>query len=116
MLSNKQTDIDAAVDAAGRESLIENGYVRTTVAGVARAATVSRPTFYARYSTIEDMTSNLLTQELLPLGARLNPLPTTVEGLVDALISGANDLRKDELIVAVVAHDAELLFRWERAS
>lgn len=112
----KQTDIDAAIDAAGRESLIINGFGRTTVAGVARAAGVSRPTVYARYRNIGEMAGNILTQELLPLAARIFPLPTTVEEFVNGIVSGANELRKNELITAIIAHDPELLqtYQFER--
>ncbi|MDO5026164.1 MAG: TetR family transcriptional regulator [Trueperella sp.] len=115
-LGPKQSDIDAAIDAAGRESLIVNGFGRTTVAGVARVAGVSRPTVYARYRNIGEMAGNILTQELLPLAARIFPLPTSVAEFVDIVVSGANDLRKNELITAVIAHDPELLqtYQFER--
>ncbi len=116
MLCKKQTDIGDAIDAAGRESLIVNGLARTTIAGVARAAGVSRPTVYSRYSTIGDMASNILTQELLPIAARVTPMPTSVKDVVDVLVSSANDLRENELITAVIAHDPELLqtYQFER--
>ncbi len=113
---SNQVEIDAAIDAAGRESLIKNGIARTTVAGVAREAGVSRPTFYARYRNIAEMAANILTQELIPLTAGIFPLPTTVGGFVEAVVAGANELRQNELITAVIAHDPELLqtYQFER--
>ena len=101
--------IDQAIEGAGRNSLIRNGYSRTTIAQIAREAGVSRPTVYARYHNIKQLAADILTRELLPLAQRLQTVPKTVPDLVDILVQAAQDLQQNELLAAMIDHDPQLL-------
>lgn len=101
--------IDQAIEKAARDSLIRNGFSRTTIAQVAREAGVSRPTVYARYHNVKQLAADTLTRELLPLAQRLQTVPKTVQDLVDILVQAAQDLQKNELLVAMIDRDPQLL-------
>ena len=101
--------IDQAIEKAARDSLIRNGFSRTTIAQVAREAGVSRPTVYARYHNVTQLAADTLTRELLPLAQRLQTVPQTVEKLVKILVQAAHDLQQNELLAAMIERDPQLL-------
>ncbi|MCV0020477.1 TetR/AcrR family transcriptional regulator [Mobiluncus curtisii] len=101
--------IDRAIEKAARDSLIRNGFSRTTIAQVAREAGVSRPTVYARYHNVTQLAADTLTRELLPLAQRLQTVPQTVEDLVKILVQAAHDLQQNELLAAMIERDPQLL-------
>ncbi|ADI66520.1 TetR/AcrR family transcriptional regulator [Mobiluncus curtisii] len=101
--------IDQAIEKAARDSLIRNGFSRTTIAQVAREAGVSRPTVYARYHNVTQLAADTLTRELLPLAQRLQTVPQTVEELVKILVQAAHDLQQNELLAAMIERDPQLL-------
>ncbi|WP_151528947.1 MULTISPECIES: helix-turn-helix domain-containing protein [Corynebacterium] len=98
-------DIDAAILDAARQSVLEEGLERTTMSGVARRAGISRPTLYARYKALSDLTTTLLTEELLSVVSALNPAPETVEDLIAALVASAEQAAASELLEAVLRAD-----------
>lgn len=107
--SPDQAAIDQAIERAARNSLIRNGFSRTTIAQVAREAGVSRPTVYARYHNVKQLAADTLTRELLPLAQRLQTVPATVEDLVEILVQAAHDLQQNELLDAMIDRDPQLL-------
>ena len=50
---------------AARELVIENGLSKTRMTSIAKLAGVSRPTLYSRYSNVRDVTTTLLTHEVV---------------------------------------------------
>ncbi|WKD60354.1 Transcriptional regulator, TetR family [Corynebacterium ciconiae DSM 44920] len=98
-------DIDAAILEAARQSVLDDGLERTTMSGVARRAGISRPTLYARYKGLPELTSTLLTEELLGVVSALNPAPETVEDLIAALVSSAEQASASDLLAAVLRTD-----------
>lgn len=68
----EKLSVDDAIIAAARESIMNLGLRKTSIAEIARQAGVSRPTVYRRYSDIGELTAEVINREILH----------TLEGLV----------------------------------
>lgn len=106
-------EVDRKILAAGRQCFIDHGLARTTIAEVARIAGVTRPTVYARFSDVDDLTAEVLTRELVTLLDGIYPLPTTVDDLVDRAVQLAVALRDSELMEALRINDPQILAAYQ---
>lgn len=70
-IGDSRLSVDDAIIAAARESIMEQGIRKTSIAEIARKAGVSRPTVYRRYADIGELTAEVLSRETL----------STLEGL-----------------------------------
>lgn len=107
--TNQDLTVDAAIIAAGRECIIRDGVRRTTMAGVARAAHVSRPTVYHRYRNVAALTTDLLTRELVGILDHVRHLPNDLDELVAAIAEYTEVTSNNELLRSIVRTDPELL-------
>ena len=64
---------------AARELVIENGLGKTRMTSIAKLAGVSRPTLYSRYSNVRDVTTTLLTHEVVNVLKLVDSLPRNVD-------------------------------------
>lgn len=109
---SKRNTADHFLDAA-RERVLAVGVRRTTFSDVARSAGVSRMTLYRSFPDVDSLLGALLTRELGGLIERVNasaePLPTGRERLVEAMVSGAEQMATNPLLMRVLDVDPELL-------
>ena len=112
-LPEPRTGGEDVVLRAAKESVLDVGLRRTTLADVARRAGVSRMTVYRRFGDLSSLVSELLTTELLGLveGARaeVEHLPTARERLVGAGVLVVERLAAHPLWCRVRDLDPELL-------
>jgi AcrR family transcriptional regulator len=81
--------------AAALAEFRRKGFERASVAEIARAAGVSRPSFYAHFPTIDHVLFELTWRLALRIVRRLEPatgLRATLDRLVDALIEAEQDV------------------------
>jgi AcrR family transcriptional regulator len=99
--------------AAAKQSVLDVGLRRTTMAEVARRAGVSRMTVYRQYGDLSSLVSALLTRELLGLldqaRAEVADLPTARQRLVEAGVLVVDRLAVHPLWCRVLDLDPELL-------
>lgn len=67
--------VDEIIIAAARESVMEVGLRRTSIAEIARRAGVSRPTVYRRYADIGELITEVTTREILHMLEGLKYVP-----------------------------------------
>lgn len=106
-------EVDRKILAAGRQCFIDHGLARTTIAEVARIAGVTRPTVYARFKNVDDLTAEVLTRELVTLLDGIYPLPTTVDELVDRSVQMAVAVRDSEFMEALRVNDPQVLAAYQ---
>lgn len=74
-IGDSRLSVDDAIIAAARESIMEQGIRKTSIAEIARKAGVSRPTVYRRYADIGELTAEVLSRETLSTLEGLASLP-----------------------------------------
>lgn len=98
---------------AARESVLDVGLRRTTLADVARRAGVSRMTVYRQYDDLGTLVSALLTRELTDVMAAVEEevrhLPTARERLVEAALRVVRRMDEHPVYRRVLDLDPELL-------
>lgn len=99
---------------AARASIVDVGWRRTTLTGVARRAGVSRMTLYRTWPDMPALLADLLTREAAALTARaLVDAPDsgapTASGLVEQVLAIIGALRRDDFFARIVALDPDLL-------
>lgn len=103
----------AAILDAARESVLDVGVRRTTVADVARRAGVSRMTVYRAFPDLTRLLVTVLKREfgglLDEIATVVQPLPTARERLVEGAVTGAEVLATHPLLLRFVEIDSELL-------
>lgn len=105
-------DIESAILDAGRVCILRDGIQRTTMAGVAREAGVSRPTLYRRYADVNELLGDLLTRELVSVLDFAYPLPETLDELINVVLDCTEAVRTNELLQAIAQSDPELLSKY----
>ncbi|MDO4686730.1 MAG: TetR/AcrR family transcriptional regulator [Corynebacterium sp.] len=104
--------MESAILDAGRVCILRDGIQRTTMAGVAREAGVSRPTLYRRYSGVDELLGDLLTRELVSVLDLAYPLPESLDELIEVVLDCTESIRTNELLQAIVQSDPELLSKY----
>ncbi|WJZ03669.1 TetR/AcrR family transcriptional regulator [Corynebacterium freiburgense] len=105
-------DIESAILDAGRVCILRDGIQRTTMAGVAREAGVSRPTLYRRFSGVDELLGDLLTRELVSVLDLAYPLPETLDEVINVILDCTEAVRTNELLQAMVQSDPEILSKY----
>lgn len=110
--STNRVPDDVLLDAAHR-CVLTVGVRRTTLAEVARTASVSRMTLYRRFPDVRSILAALMSREfggLLDEAMRsANDQPTARARLVTATVAAARRLVNDQIMRALLDMDAELL-------
>lgn len=94
---------------AARELVIENGLGKTRMTSIAKLAGVSRPTLYSHYSNVRDVTTTLLTYEVVNVLMLVDSLPRNVDEVASHLTEYADAVRTSDLMRSIVRNDSDLL-------
>lgn len=97
--------------AATRECLIHNG-MRTTISDVARLSGLSRPTVYRKFSSLEVVIGETMTQELLGMLGTLEA-PGSIEEFVETIVDTTERVRRNELMKSILREEPELLVTYQ---
>ena len=86
--------------------LRESGVGGTTIAAVARASGLSRPTIYAHFDGLDDLVHQAVEQAAVDLSARiareLATAPTPAEQIVEFVVAAHSAFRADPVVALVV--------------
>ncbi|MCW5254775.1 MULTISPECIES: TetR/AcrR family transcriptional regulator [unclassified Streptomyces] len=101
--SNKQSILDAA-----KQAVLAVGWQRATAADIARRAGVSRMTLYRHWPDVGTLLRDLTVREwsvtYLPTGEDVTP-----SSIAEGVMTGAHGITRDELYLATVNNDPEIL-------
>ncbi|GAA4851796.1 TetR/AcrR family transcriptional regulator [Saccharopolyspora rosea] len=103
---------EAELLAAARECVLADGLRRTTLAGVARRAGVSRMTLYRRFPDVDSLVTALITAEFTAILHRARDAAgdgSARERLVAGTVHAVRLLQSAPLLRRVLRTDAELL-------
>lgn len=114
-ISNEGSLTDQILDAAA-SCVLAFGVERVTLAEIARRAGVSRPTVYRRFPDTRSILAALLTARIVGVLDRVQADGTDRQALVRRIVTVAQQLRKDEVIMAVLhtAPDLAMVYIAER--
>ncbi|BBX38080.1 TetR family transcriptional regulator [Mycolicibacterium mageritense DSM 44476 = CIP 104973] len=114
-ISNEGSLTDQILDAAA-SCVLAFGVERVTLAEIARRAGVSRPTVYRRFPDTRSILAALLTARIVGVLDRVQADGTERQDLVRRIVTVAQQLRKDEVIMAVLhtAPDLAMVYIAER--
>ena len=116
MLSTSNADLDTGgrILAAAASCVVDFGVDRLTLAENARRAGVSRPTVYRRWPDTKSIVAALLTQRITGV-MRDGPLVgDDRESLVRQIVTVANLLRRDELVMSLLHSELAPIYITER--
>jgi AcrR family transcriptional regulator len=99
---------DLALDAA-RASILDVGWSRTTLTGIARRAGVSRMTIYRRWPDMGTLLADLMTREWSGLVHVDTTSTGALERLVRSGVATVRAIRANPLFTRIVELDPELL-------
>ncbi len=93
------------------ECLRENGVDGTTIASVARASGLSRPTIYTHFSTLDELVHEAVEAAAVALSERINsrldPTATPEDTIVEYVVAAHREFKADP-VVALVVHTSLL--------
>jgi AcrR family transcriptional regulator len=108
-ISNAEsTDIGDRILDAAASCVTAYGVERVTVAEIARRAGVSRPTVYRRWTDTREILAALLTSRVIGVWRDVRSQGQGREALVRRIVTVADLLRRDELIMSVLLSSPEL--------
>src|SRR4051794_27506966 len=99
---------DLALDAA-RASILDVGWSRTTLTGIARRAGVSRMTIYRKWPDMGTLLADLMTREWGGLVQVDGTSPGALDRLVRSGVATVRAIRANPLFARIVELDPELL-------
>ncbi|KQB87249.1 TetR/AcrR family transcriptional regulator [Corynebacterium lowii] len=105
--------VEESILAAARECFMERGVRQTTMAAIARAAGVSRPTVYSYFGNVENLVRKVLTRETVGLLDAVYPPPRDVDVLSEGITTVALKARDNEFLSSMVSKDPELLLTYQ---
>lgn len=115
-ISNERTrvDIGARILAAAASCVVDYGVERVTLAEIARRAGVSRPTVYRRWPDTQSIVAALLTRHITEVLRDAPLLGDDRESLVRQIVTVANLLRQDRLVMSVLHSELAPIYITER--
>src|ERR1700760_2311120 len=113
-ISNAGLDVGERILEAAASCVVDFGVDRVTLAEIARRAGVSRPTVYRRWPDTPSIVAALLTQRITAVMQDAPLLGEDRESLVRQIVSVANLLRRDELIMSVMHSHLAAIYITER--
>ena len=104
----ESTDIGDRILDAAASCVTAYGVERVTLAEIARRAGVSRPTVYRRWTDTREILAALLTSRVIGVWRDVRSQGQGREALVRRIVTVADRLRRDELIMSVLRSSPEL--------
>jgi AcrR family transcriptional regulator len=104
----ESTDIGDRILGAAASCVTAYGVERVTLAEIARRAGVSRPTVYRRWTDTREILAALLTSRVIGVWRDVRSQGQGREALVRRIVTVADRLRRDELIMSVLLSSPEL--------
>ncbi|APA75556.1 TetR/AcrR family transcriptional regulator [Mycobacterium avium subsp. hominissuis] len=120
MLSIRNDKPDAVLDtgerilAAAASCVVDFGVDRVTLAEIARRAGVSRPTVYRRWPDTRSIVAALLTRHVTDVMRAAPLLGDDRESLVRQIVTVADLLRQDRLVMSVLHSELAPIYITER--
>jgi len=116
MLSIRNTELDMGdrILAAAASCVVDFGVDRVTLAEIARRAGVSRPTVYRRWSDTPSVVAALLTRHVTDVMRDAPLLGDDRESLVRQIVTVADLLRQDQLVMSVLHSELAATYITER--
>ncbi len=113
-ISNAHLDTGDRILAAAASCVVDFGVDRVTLAEIARRAGVSRPTVYRRWPDTKSIVAALLTQRIIAVMRDAPLLGDDRESLVRQIVTVADLLRRDELVMSVMHSELAPIYITER--
>src|SRR6201994_4013514 len=101
-ISNAGLDVGERILEAAASCVVDFGVDRVTLAEIARRAGVSRPTVYRRWPDTPSIVAALLTRHITDVMRDAPLLGDDRESLVRQIVTAANLLRRDKLVMSVL--------------
>lgn len=113
-MRNDQLDTGERILAAAASCVVDFGVDRVTLAEIARRAGVSRPTVYRRWPDTPSIVAALLTQHITDVMREAPLLGDDRESLVRQIVTVADLLRRDRLVMSVLHSELAPIYITER--
>ncbi|WP_018296740.1 TetR/AcrR family transcriptional regulator [Corynebacterium lubricantis] len=114
-MTEPRTDTQAALIQAARDTFIETGASRATMAGIARRAGVSRQTAYNHFASVDKLAAEVMTAEVIALLGEEGPeeFAGDADDFIDRVIDVTSRARDNELFVALIRKDPEVFVTYQ---
>ncbi|HEY3994685.1 MAG TPA: helix-turn-helix domain-containing protein [Mycobacterium sp.] len=113
-ISNAGLDAGERILAAAASCVVDFGVERVTLAEIARRAGVSRPTVYRRWPDTPSIVAALLTRHITDVMRDAPLLGEDRESLVRQIVTVANLLRRDKLVMSVLHSELAPIYITQR--
>ncbi|OBF58368.1 TetR family transcriptional regulator [Mycobacterium sp. 852002-53434_SCH5985345] len=115
-ISNARMPVDTGerILAAAASCVVDFGVDRVTLAEIARRAGVSRPTVYRRWPDTQSIVAALLTRHVTEVMRDAPLLGDDRESLVRQIVTVADLLRRDRLVMSVLHSELAPIYITER--
>jgi AcrR family transcriptional regulator len=112
--SNVRVDTGDRILGAAASCVVDFGVDRVTLAEIARRAGVSRPTVYRRWPDTQSIVAELLTRRITGVMGDAPLLGDDRESLVRQIVTVADLLRQDTLVMSVMHSELAPIYITER--
>ncbi|TVS88112.1 TetR/AcrR family transcriptional regulator [Mycobacterium helveticum] len=112
--SNAPSDTGERILVAAASCVVDFGVDRVTLAEIARRAGVSRPTVYRRWPDTRSIVADLLTRRVTDATREAPLLGDDRESLVRQIVTVADLLRRDRLVMSVLHSELAPTYITER--